>query len=275
MSGRRSVIVEAILAGYARQVSAVRESLRFLGHSTALLDLGGARVLTDPVLTMRLGFLHRHTTSVGDVLADANVDVVLISHAHHDHLHLPSLRLVPGAPRVIAPIGLGPLLSSRGHDVVEVRAGDGVSVGSLRVTAIEARHTARRGLFGPLVPALGYLVTSGAARVYFAGDTDLFPEMDDLAGRVDVALIPVWGWGPRLGTGHLDPTRAAEAVRRIRPRLAVPIHWGTFYPYAFARVWPRPLAEPPLAFAREVARVAPRVEVCVLAPGERVDLTSA
>ncbi|MDQ2943846.1 MAG: MBL fold metallo-hydrolase, partial [Candidatus Dormibacteraeota bacterium] len=89
---------------------------------------------------------------------------------------------------------------------------------------------------------------------------------------VDVALIPVWGWGPRLGAGHLDPARGAEAVRLIRPRLAIPIHWGTFYPFELARFWPKPLADPPLDFAREVARVAPDTAVRVLAPGEAMDL---
>jgi L-ascorbate metabolism protein UlaG (beta-lactamase superfamily) len=112
----------------------------------------------------------------------------------------------------------------------------------------------------------------GAARVYFAGDTDLFTEMSDLAGGVEVALLPVWGWGPRLGSGHLDPHRAAEAVRRIRPRLAIPIHWGTFYPMAFARFWPHPLGNPPKDFAREVARVAPETEVRIVAPGELIEL---
>jgi L-ascorbate metabolism protein UlaG (beta-lactamase superfamily) len=119
--------------------------------------------------------------------------------------------------------------------------------------------------------AIGFHV-AGSSRVYFAGDTDLFPEMASLAGGVDVALLPVWGWGPRLGVGHLDPYRAAEAVRMIRPRVAVPIHWGTFYPFALARVWPRALARPPHEFAREVERVAPETEVRILAPGDATDL---
>jgi L-ascorbate metabolism protein UlaG (beta-lactamase superfamily) len=108
--------------------------------------------------------------------------------------------------------------------------------------------------------------------VYFAGDTQLFPEMEALAGRVDAALLPVWGWGPRLGTGHLDPRTAAEALVRIRPRIAIPIHWGTFYPFALARLWPRPLERPPQDFAREAARIAPLTEVRLLTPGETTDL---
>ncbi|TMD59367.1 MAG: hypothetical protein E6I87_09490 [Chloroflexi bacterium] len=161
-----------------------------------------------------------------------------------------------------------------GREIHEVDPGQGVSVGAVRVTALAARHQVRRHPFAPLSPALGFLVASESTRIYFAGDTDLFPEMSDLAGKVDVALLPVWGWGPRLGAGHLDPERAAEAVRRIRPRVAIPIHWGTFYPWALARIWPRPLAHPPLEFARQVGQRAPDVDVRVLAPGEALELPS-
>ena len=78
-------------------------------------------------------------------------------------------------------------------------------------------------------PALGYLL-QGSQSVYFAGDTDLFPEMAALGG-VDVALLPVAGWGPRLPEGdHMNPRRAAEALKILKPRLAIPIHWGTYTP---------------------------------------------
>ena len=61
----------------------------------------------------------------------------------------------------------------------------------------------------------------------FFGDTDVFDGMGDLAGTLDVALLPVWGWGPRVGPGHMNPERAARAAALIRPRIAVPVHWGT------------------------------------------------
>ena len=245
--------------------------VRYLGHSTALIEIDGVSILTDPLLVDRLGLLHRHTAKVAHLIEDIAVDVVLISHAHHDHLHLPSLRRLRGRPRVVVPKGLGQFVSRTGHDVVEVTAGDRFDIGSVAVHAIRAEHDGRRGPFGPAAGALGYRI-AGSSRVYFAGDTDLCAEMDGLAGTVDVALLPVWGWGPRLGTGHLDPKRAAEAVLRIRPRIAIPIHWGTFYPYTFARFWPHPLGDPPHDFAREATRIAPRTEVRVLAPGEAMAL---
>jgi L-ascorbate metabolism protein UlaG (beta-lactamase superfamily) len=241
--------------------------VRFLGHSTVLLEFEGLRILTDPVLGARLGLLHRHAGQGLPGLEGKPVDVVLISHGHHDHLHMPSLRRLPARTRIIAPAGLGPLLARTGHEVVEVRAGETVMVGDVRVDALHAEHHGGRPPLGPETSALGFRI-NGPVRVYFAGDTDLFPGMSDLAGSVDVALLPVWGWGPRLGSGHLDPLRAAEAVLRMRPRLAIPIHWGTFYPVGLARFWPHPLADPPKDFAREVARVAPDTEVRIVAPGD-------
>src|SRR6185503_2691890 len=102
--------------------------------------------------------------------------------------------------------------------------------------------------------------------VYFAGDTGLFAGMARLP-TLDLALLPVWGWGPRLGPGHLDPVGAAEALTLLRPRIAVPIHWGTYSPLWYLRP-PAYLSEPGVAFAREAARLAPEVEVRVLTPGE-------
>ena len=244
-------------------------ALRYLGHSTVLLEIDGLRVLTDPVLVDRVGPLRRHSDAVAHLLDDIEIDLILISHGHHDHLHLPSLRRIRGRPRIVVPRGLGRIV--RGRDVVEISAGESLDHGVLRIDAIHADHDGGRRPFGPTATALGYRVV-GSVRLYFAGDTDLFPEMSALAGGVDVALLPVWGWGPRLGTGHLDPGRAAEAVLRIKPRLAIPIHWGTFYPFAMARFWPGPLSNPPQDFARQVARVAPATEVRIVAAGASTDL---
>ncbi|HZP95377.1 MAG TPA: MBL fold metallo-hydrolase [Candidatus Limnocylindria bacterium] len=255
-------------------MGAARAALHFLGHSTALVDIDGTRILTDPLLVSGLGPIRRRPHATHDGLQGITPDAVVISHAHHDHLHLPSLRRLVGRPPLIVPAGLGRLVARDGHDVTEISPGERLRVGGLTIEATQALHHPGRGPLGPAAIAIGFRI-AGSTRVYFAGDTDLFPGMRDLAGSVDVALLPVWGWGPTIGAGHLDPLRAAQAVTCIRPRLAVPIHWGTFYPLGLARFCPRPLERPPLDFAEEVARIAPATDVRVLAPGDRIELSAS
>ena len=113
---------------------------------------------------------------------------------------------------------------------------------------------------------------NGRRRVYFAGDTALFDGMSDLDRRLDLALLPIWGWGPNVGSGHLDPQSAARAAALLAPRLAVPIHWGTLYPFGLARFHGEPLRAPATEFAAQMRELAPHVETRVLSPGESTSL---
>jgi L-ascorbate metabolism protein UlaG (beta-lactamase superfamily) len=196
-------------------------------------------------------------------LADlAGVDAALVSHVHYDHLDRPSLRRLGADVTLVVPVGAGRLL--RGFsDVREVDVGDEVHFGDVTVHATPAEHRSAR-LTLRSAPALGFVV-SGTRRVYFAGDTDLFEGMAALAGSLDVALLPVAGWGPKVGPGHLDPERAAHALRLLRPRLAVPIHWGTM-----SLAHRRTSSDPPEEFRRHAAELAPGVDVRVIEPGEEL-----
>jgi L-ascorbate metabolism protein UlaG (beta-lactamase superfamily) len=243
------------------------ERMTWVGHATVLLELGGARLLTDPLLRNWLGHLRRHGAPPRSDVTE-RIDAVLISHVHLDHLDARSLRLIDRATRVIVPRGAGSTLKRIGFARIdELVAGDQVTVGGVLVTAVEALHDGRRRPLARPAETLGFVV-AGANRVYFAGDTDLFDGMRALAGKVDVALLPVWGWGPSIGPGHMDPLRAARAAALLRPRVAVPIHWGTFFPIGLEALRQRALVEPPQRFAQHVRELAPDVEVRVLAPGD-------
>ena len=235
--------------------------LTWLGHSTVVVELDGMRVITDPVLRSRVLHLRRHGRADSDALVD--LDVALVSHGHWDHLDVRSLDDLGHELPVIVPRGLGGLLRRRGFEqVIEVGVGEEVGLGPLGVKATFAEHsTSRRGR-GAKSPPLGYVLT-GSERVYFAGDTDLFDGMAELA-PLDVALLPVGGWGPRLPPGHLDPRRAAEALRLLRPRVAVPIHYGTFSPVRRREHGSAPAD----AFLEAAAELAPDVEIRVLALNE-------
>ncbi len=233
-----------------------------------LLELDGLRVLTDPVLRDRVGPLLRVAPSLAGE-AVGPVDVVLLSHLHADHTDLPSLRGLTPAPSVLVPHPAAAWLARKGiGDVRDVRAGDEIPIGSLRITAIPAIHDRRRGPLGPAADPLGYVVR-GSRSAYFAGDTDLSSTMADLRGSIDVALLPVWGWGRGVGPGHLDPIRAAQAAAVIAPAIAIPIHWGTYTLPSPAR---RDLERPAREFAALASRSAPAVDVRILAPGERTML---
>jgi L-ascorbate metabolism protein UlaG (beta-lactamase superfamily) len=115
-------------------------------------------------------------------------------------------------------------------------------------------------------------LVSGRRTVYFAGDTALYEEMSSIAPALDVALLPVAGWGAKLGPGHMDPLDAARAVSLLQPRLAIPVHWGTLSPIGLAHRHKVRLGEPPRLFAEHVARLSPGVEVRILIPGEQTAL---
>jgi L-ascorbate metabolism protein UlaG (beta-lactamase superfamily) len=247
------------------------ERLTWVGHATVLLEMGGARLLTDPVLRSRLAHLRRHSAAPAPEVAQ-RLDAVLISHVHHDHLDAPSLRLIDRDVRVLVPHGGAEHVTPLGFTSVdELEPGASVEIGGAVVAAVPAVHDGRRHPLAKEAGTIGYEV-AGARRAYFAGDTDLFDGMRDLAGDLDVALLPIWGWGPKIGPGHMDPRAAAEAAAMLRPRVAVPIHWGTLFPVGLARTKGDMLVRPPVDFARHLAELSPDVEARVLAPGDTLTL---
>ncbi|WP_406412892.1 MBL fold metallo-hydrolase [Streptomyces sp. NBC_01614] len=243
------------------------------GHATCTVEDSNVRLLTDPLFARRLAHLRRRRGAPPTPGA-WRADVALVSHLHADHLHVPSLARLPQDTRLLVPRGARravPGLRRLTHlRVTEMAPGDVTTVGDVAVRAVPARHDGRRLPVGPhRSPALGYVI-EGEARTYFAGDTGLFDAMAKEVGPVDVALLPVGGWGPYLGEGHLDAGRAAEALTRLAPRSAVPVHYGTYWPIGMDAVRPHEFHAPGDEFARFAAERAPGVAVHRLTHGERV-----
>jgi L-ascorbate metabolism protein UlaG (beta-lactamase superfamily) len=236
-----------------------------------LIEVGGTRLLTDPILRNRVGPLVRHGAAPA-ATTTADLDAVLISHLHRDHADLGSLRRLDRELPLLVPPGSREFFARQGfRHVTELAPGESSRVGELTVTAVEARHDAGRRRHAQQAGAIGFLIR-GSRRVYFAGDTDFFAGMRDLDPELDLALLPVWGWGPNLGAGHLDPAGAARAAAAIAPRLAVPIHWGTLYPFGLDRLKGGPLRRPGREFDDRLRELAPQVEARVLSPGESTSL---
>jgi L-ascorbate metabolism protein UlaG (beta-lactamase superfamily) len=244
-----------------------RNQIEWLGHATTLIDVDGVALLTDPLLRRRTAHLRRVAGPRDQVLPQ--LAAVLVSHVHWDHLDLRSLERVGRSVRMIVPRGVGKLLArKRFTEVDEIDEGAELRLGDVVVRATHADHKADRGPLGIRAPSLGYLV-SGTRRVYFAGDTDVFEDMELLSEDLDVALLPVAGWGPTVPAGHMDAARAVDALCLLRPRIAIPIHWGTLAPLHRRSVYD---ADAGARFAALARLAAPEVDVRVLRVGETTAL---
>jgi L-ascorbate metabolism protein UlaG (beta-lactamase superfamily) len=240
--------------------------INFLGHSSVILDFNGTRVITDPVFQRRIIHLVR-TAPVPSEDVYRDVDVVLISHLHYDHLDIRSLQSFRNKPLICVPKGAAELLSkNKINNIKELEVGEELSIGNLTIRTTNARHRNRRHPLGIRAECMGYLV-GNEVRVYFPGDTQIFPEMAAISDRIDVALMPVWGWGPHLGRMHMSPQQAGEALALLKPKLAIPIHWGTYLPTGMAWLKPAFHSQPPRIFAEQAGKSAPEVEIRILKPG--------
>ena len=244
-------------------------AITYVGHATVLVEVGGVRILTDPMLRSSFGPARRvcgkpRREDLG------RVDAVLISHLHHDHFDRRSLAMVGTDVPLVVPAGAGALAKQAGFARVrELPRGASVEFGGVAVRAVPAVHHGRRLPFGPSAETVGYVLSAGERSVYFAGDTGLFDGMAHLAAHVDVALLPVWGWGPHLRGGHLTPALAAEATRLIHPTFVVPIHWGTYWPWGLGWYRRGRLTAPPAEFRDHVVAQGLPSTVVVLEPGGR------
>ena len=241
----------------------------WLGHATVRIELNGVSLITDPVLVNDIGPIHRYAKPP-DPADWAGVDLVLISHCHLDHLDLRSLAMLGSATPIVVPEGAARLVRGAGHNrVAELATGETMTFDTLSIRAVPAIHSGFRPPFGPRATAIGYMI-HGDQVVHFAGDTALSPTMSELsADGIDVSLLPVGGWGPTLRGGHMGPAIAVEALRLIRPRMAIPIHWGTFWPRGLRRFRRALFETPGYEFAELAKASGVNVEIATLQPGER------
>jgi L-ascorbate metabolism protein UlaG (beta-lactamase superfamily) len=220
-----------------------------LGHSTLLMDWYGVRVLSDPALFNRVGLSIGSLLTIGPrrqtapPLAPAqlqNLDVILITHAHMDHLDLPSLRALPKGAVVIACSGCGDLIRPLGFtDVRELRWGEHTVVKGLKVTAMGAKHWGVR--WPPMGRAYGYnsyVLERDGTRMLLACDTASTPLFEALAiNPPDIAAFSIAAYDPWIHN-HANPEQVWAMFQQSLARYLVPIHWGTF------RLSKEPMDEP-------------------------------
>jgi L-ascorbate metabolism protein UlaG (beta-lactamase superfamily) len=208
-------------------------AVTFVGHASVMLTTSRARILVDPYFGDFLSGIRRRESAC---LAEADAQqatLILISHAHRDRLHLPSLRRLPRRARLVVPPRCGSLVESLGFaEVLELAPGRTLEHADVEVTAVAARHDGRRGFFDRAWRSTcGFIVRCDEASVYYAGDTAYFSGFEEIGRRLhpNVALLPIAGYQPpQQRSDHMSPLDAVHAFEDLGAKLLVPIGYGSF-----------------------------------------------
>ena len=265
------------MTGGSRGLEVVDEGemgVTFIGHSSFLLQIGGRNVLVDPVFATRLVVLRRQRRPGLIVKEMPAIDVVLITHAHMDHLNIPSLRRVVRAtkrlrgvaPVVVVPRGVEDLVARlRFAEVYGMEWWEERVVAGLQVTMTPCRHWGARMFRDTHRGYGGYCISDGERSVYHSGDTAYFEGFKEVGRRLhpDVALMPIGAYFPdTYRTVHTSPEEAVRGFLETSAKWMVPMHYGTF------RLGREPMTEPVERLAREARRLGIVDRVRVLEEGE-------
>jgi L-ascorbate metabolism protein UlaG (beta-lactamase superfamily) len=247
--------------------------ITWLGHATTLIEIDGRYVLTDPVWSERvspsetIGPARLHPMPI-DLDELPQVDAILISHDHYDHLDLPTVRHLlhsQTAPFVV-PLGIGAHLLGWGvppSRIIELDWDGQTTVADLTLTCTESRHFSGRGLRRNTTLWCSWAIAGPRHRVYFGGDTGYtaaFTGIGERYGPFDITVLPIGAYGDQWPDIHLNPEQAVQAHHDLQGDLFVPIHWASFD--LALHSWAEPVQR--LLAAGEGLRIA------VPRPGERV-----
>nr|WP_174243085.1 MBL fold metallo-hydrolase [Granulicella sp. L60] len=274
---------ELPMTGISRPVKLVdvdELGVTFIGHSSFLLQVHGRRLLVDPVFSKRLIVLRRQRKPGVLIEELPAIDVVLLTHAHMDHLNMPSLRrviratrrLTGRAPEVVVPKGVEDLVVGLGFSQVHGLAWwDQIEIQGLKVTMTPCKHWGARMFRDTHRGYGGYVVEGGGQSVYHSGDTAYFEGFRDIGERLhpEVALLPIGAYFPdSYRSVHTSPEEAVRGFLELGAQRMVPMHYGTF------RLGREPMDEPLQRLAAEAARLGITEQIKVLEEGETMHLSA-
>lgn len=202
-------------------------SVYWYGHATTLINLSGTIILTDPVITNRLGFFKRVVNSPCD-LTDKSIDYIILSHGHMDHMHFPSLKKLDKNATVIVPKGYKHILSFMGfNNVVLLKQGETYEDDNIKISAIKANHDGRRFYIGIDDESNSYIIEKNGSKIFFAGDTAYTEDFKGI--ECDVAIMPVGCYKPdRFSYMHCTPEESYKMFKTMNASAMIPIHYKTF-----------------------------------------------
>lgn len=214
------------------EIGAHQAGVTWLGHAGFLLQLGGKNILIDPVWALWLGPLKRYSHPSLAARSLPYIDLVLITHAHFDHLHIPSLRAVAAGQPIIVPQGVGSIVKNCAFSrVIEMDYWQSLRVAGLDITFTPMKHWGARFIHDTYRKFGGYLISDRRQTVFHCGDSSLFDGFQEVANRaaIDVALMPIGAYQPPSGRPvHMSPEEALEAFDMLGAKHMVPMHYGAY-----------------------------------------------
>ena len=245
----------------------------FIGHSSFFLQIGGKNILVDPNFARWIFILKRLRRPGLKLRELPAIDAVLVSHAHFDHLHRPSLRAIAWLtrrktgkrPAIIVPRHVRDLVSDLGYGrVVELDWWQSFQLGKVEVTHVPSRHWGARIVRDTHRGFGGYVLRSGEHSIYHAGDTAYFDGFHEIGERLkpEVALLPIGAYHPdSFRKVHTSPEDAIQAFLDLDARWMVPMHYGTF------RLSYEPVDEPVERLKADAKRRGIERKICVMEEG--------
>ncbi|MFE8702756.1 MBL fold metallo-hydrolase [Cytobacillus sp. FJAT-54145] len=211
-------------------------SITWIGHSTFLIQINGKNILTDPVWAKRMGVQKRLTEPGIPINQLPEIDMVVISHGHYDHLDFGTIKKLPGSPTFYVPIGLKSAFTRRGYKkVIEANWWDTFTYQELNISFVPAQHWTKRSINDTNTSHWGGWVmedSKSSPSIYFVGDTGYFRGFRDISERfnLDIILMPIGAYEPEwfMKISHINPEDSIKAFLELKGKIFIPMHYGAY-----------------------------------------------